>query len=252
MTAQVAIFVPCFVPLLNPQTPANIGRILDRLGISWQIPKNQTCCGQPSFNAGLEQQTAQAAARWIRLFADSEVVIAPSASCIGMVRQYENLRSLEPSLREAARALAKRSFEFSQYLVDQRGIVDVGAQFDGVLAYHDGCHALRHLKIWEQPRQLLSHVQGLTLRELEGSPECCGFGGTFSVKYPELSVDMADDKLARFAATAAQGLVSTEPSCLMHLEARARRQGLAFQAWHIADVLAEPVDTHRARAEVET
>ena len=247
MSPRVALFVPCFVSHANAQLVDNIVKIFQHLKIDCDIPQGQTCCGQPSFNAGLWQQTAQSAAHWIKLFAGSEAVVAPSASCIAMVRHYPKLRQLDPALRSEARRLAKRSFEFSQYLVDELGLTDIGARLQADVAIHDGCHALRQMQIQRQPRILLNNIKGLRLYELDGDPECCGFGGTFSIKYPELSVDMADSKLDKLAATGCDWLVSTEPSCLMHLDARARRTRRPLQPLHVADLLAMGLDADASR-----
>lgn len=248
MAPRVALFVPCFVARLNNQLSDNIGKIFDHLSVDWHIPQGQTCCGQPSFNAGLWEQTARAAEHWIRLFADSEAVVAPSGSCIAMVRHYPELRQLDPGLRKEARRLAKRSFEFSQFLVDELGLENLAAELNMHVAYHDGCHALRQMQIHDQPRILLNNIKGLHLHELDGDPECCGFGGTFSIKYPEISVDMADAKLAKVRATGCSTLVSTEPSCLMHLEARARRIRQDFVPLHVADLLALGLENAQQQA----
>jgi len=234
---RVALFVPCFVEHLAPSSLDNLTRLLDRLGIAYEIPAGQTCCGQPSFNAGFWDQAARCAEHLVRLFADAEAVVAPSASCVAMVRHYPDLRELDPALLGEAEALAGKTHELCAYLVDELGLLDVGARFDGPVAYHDACHALRQLQIRDQPRALLRRVTGLELRELEGPPQCCGFGGAFSVKYPELSADMADAKLAALAAAGTDTLVSTDLSCLLHLEGRARRRGLAFRGLHVVDVL---------------
>ncbi len=236
-----AIFVPCFVAAFRPTTGARLRRLLDRLGIAFDAPGDQTCCGQPSHNAGFTAEAAACAEKFIRAFQDAQQVVVPSASCAAMIRAYPRLPDLDPSLRSQAEALARRTHEISSYLVDVLGIDDVGARFDGAVALHDGCHGLRQLGVRDQPRRLLARVKGLELRELAGTPECCGFGGTFSVKYPEISADMADAKLARLAATGTDTLVSADLSCLLHLEGRARRQRLPFVGLHLLDVLVAEV-----------
>ena len=240
---RIALFIPCFVEAMAPATAANLRRLCDRLALDWYEPRNQTCCGQPSYNAGLWHETARCAAKFLRDFGDAELVVAPSASCVAMVRHFAGLPDLSSAQLATARALTLRCHEICSYLVDVLGVVDVGARFSGAVAYHDACHALRGLGIHDQPRALLRKVRGLELRELPGGPQCCGFGGTFSVKYPELSASMADAKLAALAATGTDTLVTTDVSCLMHLASRAERCGQPFQGRHVVDLLvagAEP------------
>ena len=234
---RIALFIPCFVEATAPVTAAALRRLCDRLALDWYQPRDQTCCGQPSYNAGLWSDAARCAAKFLRDFGDAEVVVAPSASCIAMVHHFATLPDLTSTELALAKALALRSHEICSYLVDVLGIVDVGARFDGAVAYHDACHALRGLGIHDQPRQLLRKVRGLELRELPGNPQCCGFGGTFSVKYPELSASLADAKLAALAATGTATLVTTDVSCLMHLAGRAARRGLPFEGRHVVDLL---------------
>lgn len=234
---SVAIFLPCFVTHFSAPTAARLVRLLTRIGVSCRIPSGQTCCGQPSYNAGLWDEAAAFAERFIDLFADAGQIVAPSASCVAMIHRYPQLPTLSPALRQRAKEVADRTFEVCTYLVDHMGVEDVGARFNGAIAYHDSCHALRELAIRDQPRLLLRRVQGLELLELPGEPQCCGFGGTFSIKYPELSASMADAKLDALERTGTSTLVSTDLSCLLHLEARARRRQRPFRGLHVIDVL---------------
>ena len=236
---RCALFIPCFIEALAPATAVNLRRLCDRLALDWYQPQDQTCCGQPSFNAGYWHEAARCAAKFVHDFADAEVVLAPTASCVAMVRQYGALTTLSSEQLAAAVAIGKRTHEICSYLVDVLKIVDVGACHPGAVAYHDACHARRGLGIHQQPRALLRQVRGLELRELPGDPQCCGFGGTFSVKYPELSASMADAKLAALAATGTATLVSTDLSCLLHLGGRAARRGLPFVGRHVVDLLVE-------------
>jgi len=244
-SGPIALFVPCFVEHLAPATLDNLRMLLARLGVEHVVPPGQTCCGQPSFNAGFFAEAASCAEHLVRLFEPYAAVVAPSASCVAMVRHYPALREIDPALMAATEALARRTFEICEYLVEQRGVTDVGASYHGAVAYHDACHALRQLDLRDQPRALLRQVDGLELRELPGPPQCCGFGGTFSVKYPELSADMADAKLSALAATGTHTLVSTDLSCLQHLEARARRRALPFEGLHVIDLLAAGAGSER-------
>ncbi|MBN2357861.1 MAG: (Fe-S)-binding protein [Deltaproteobacteria bacterium] len=235
---RIALFIPCFVEALAPATAGNLRRLCDRLALDWYQPREQTCCGQPSFNAGFWREAARCAAKFLTDFADADAVVAPSASCVAMVRRYVELAALSSEQRAAAIEIGRRTHEICSYLVDVLRIVDVGASYHGAVAYHDACHALRGLGIREQPRALLRHVRGLDLRELPGGPQCCGFGGTFSVKYPEISASMADARLAALEATGTATLVSTDLSCLQHLGGRAERRGQPFIGFHVVDLLA--------------
>jgi L-lactate dehydrogenase complex protein LldE len=239
---RVGVFIPCFVAQLRPATAERLLRLLARLGVDVALPASApACCGQPSYNAGLWSETACCAEKLIRAFDGLAHVVVPSASCAAMVQRYPEIPELDPALRVAAEAVAARTVEICRFVVDVLGVDDVGAARPGAVAYHDGCHALRELGLRDEPRLLLRRVRGLELRELPGEPVCCGFGGTFSVKYPELSVDMADRKLELLAACGTDTLVSADLSCLLHLEARARRRRQPFVGLHVLDVLVPEV-----------
>jgi L-lactate dehydrogenase complex protein LldE len=244
---RIHLFVPCFVDQLAPEVAWATVHVLERLGHQVVVPDAPVCCGQPAFNSGFPTEGRRVARAWVRAFAGAECVVAPSGSCVGQIRgHYAHLFEGSPEAADA-RALAERTHELSELLVDVLRVDDVGARFDGVVCYHDGCHGLRELGVRAQPRRLLARVRGLQLVELERTDLCCGFGGSFAVKLPELSVAMADAKLATveqaIAAGGARWLVSGETMCLTHLESRFRAASAlpgaaALRALHLAQVLA--------------
>ncbi len=209
-----------------------MAEVLERLGYRVDFPAGQTCCGQPAFNSGYPDEARGVARHFLNVFRDSEYVVVPSGSCTSMIaHHYEELFGEAP-------AIAPRVWEFSRFLTEVAGVDDVGARFDGVVTYHDSCHALRELHIKQGPRRLLAKVQGLTLREMEAAEECCGFGGTFSVKFPEVSGGMARTKIDSILKTEAGTVVSIDSSCLMQLQGAIDRAGLPIRTLHLAEVLA--------------
>jgi L-lactate dehydrogenase complex protein LldE len=213
-------------------------RILEHLGHGVIVPDGQTCCGQPTFNTGYWPETRHIARHFLQVFAGYDTIVAPSGGCVGMVAQnYPWLFEGQPEAA-LAREMAGRVHEFTSFLVDHLGVTDLGAKLEATVTLHDSCHALRELGIREQPRALLRAVEGLTLIEMPASDTCCGFGGAFSVKYPEISTAMADEKLANALSTEAQFITGVEASCLMHLQGRIDRQGYPIKTMHIAELLA--------------
>lgn len=241
----VQLFATCLVASFYPQTAEAILSILNRLGISVDSPKAQTCCGQPQFNAGLRADARRLAQHTIETFEKlpkmetSEVcVISPSGSCAHMIRRnYPELFADDPAWLARAQALAKRTYEFTEYLVDVLGVTDLGARWDGVLTYHPSCHLLRGLGIDRQPRALLSHVQGATIVELPEAEDCCGFGGIFSVTHPELSAEFLKRKIGNLEKSGASTLVVADTGCIMHIAGGLHRQGKPQRVVHIAEVL---------------
>ena len=229
---RIGLFIPCFVDALYPEVGIATVELLERLGHELDYPDEQTCCGQAHFNAGHRRQAAALAERFCRVFDNYDTVVCPSASCTAMVREhYEALIG--------DRAVCRRVFELCEFLTERLGVTDVGAQLAGRAALHVGCHGLRHLGIRPSAEQLLAGVEGLDVVSVESDEWCCGFGGTFSVKYPEVSAAMGRRKLAGVTAADVDYLVSTDSSCLMHLgglldRERRRRPRLL----HIAQVLA--------------
>ena len=242
---QVAIFVPCFVDQLYPRTALNMVKVLEKAGCEVHYNPAQTCCGQPAYNAGYLPESRDVASKFLADFAAPAAaapryVVSPSASCVGMVRNaYSQLFPAGTAAAPACQAVQARTYELSEFLVDVLGISAVpGAALPGRYTYHDSCSALRECHIREAPRRLLDAVAGLSRVEMAETSTCCGFGGTFAVKFEAISVAMAQQKVEHALATGADYLVSTDVSCLMHLEAYIRREKLAIKTMHLADVLA--------------
>lgn len=238
-TRSVSLFVQCLVDAMYPAVGISMLDIFDKLDIAVDCPTNQTCCGQPAFNSGYRQAARVAARRFIGIFENKEAIVCPSGSCVAMVRHhYPQLFAGEPDWRRRAEAVAAKTYELSQYLVDVLGIDDVGARYDGKLTFHDSCHALRTLGISEQPRRLIAGVADAELVEMSESQRCCGFGGFFAVKYPEISTAMAQDKVDRIIATGASAVVGVDISCLMNIQGLLSRQNAPVETLHIAELLA--------------
>lgn len=233
---QIGLFIPCLVDQYFPQAGLAVARILKRLGHSVEYPAEQTCCGQPAFNAGLRAEATALAKRFVRIFDRYDAVVAPSGSCVAMVRNfYPEL--LGEGQEQARVPLAARTFEFSEFLVDRLNIIDLGVTFNERVTYHDSCHLLRELRVREQPRRLLHAVKGLELVELNDGPACCGFGGVFSVKFPEVSTVMAEDKVAAIERTGARYVVAGDGGCLMHIGGMLTRRGSKVRPLHLAELL---------------
>ena len=236
---KVALFVPCFVNVFAPQVAACTRKILTGQGIQVDIPLDQTCCGQPAFNAGHWDEARPVAEHFLDVFSRHEWIVAPSGSCVTMVKHfYERLFPLEHPRHDDSKAIAARTFELCEFLVRRLHVEDLGATFEGRATYHDACHALRELDVKEEPRRLLRHVKGLELVEMEGCETCCGFGGTFSVKHEPVASSMGNEKLGDAVATGADCLVTTDASCLLHIEGMAKAQGRSIRCLHIAEILA--------------
>jgi L-lactate dehydrogenase complex protein LldE len=227
------------VDQLFPQAGLAMVDVLERLGYTVDFPAAQTCCGQPAFNSGYPAEARSVARHFLDVFESSEAIVVPSGSCTAMItHHFQELFREDPALLARVNALAGRVWEFSEFLTEVAGVEDVGARLEGVATFHDGCHALRELKIHAAPRRLLSHVQGLELREIDPAGECCGFGGTFSVKFANLSGSMARAKVDAIVRTGAGLVVSLDPSCLMQIQGALSRAGLKIRTLHLAEVLA--------------
>jgi len=239
MGNRVSLFVTCMVDQLFPKVGMAMADVLERLGYRVDFPEAQTCCGQPAFNSGYRHEAREVARHFLRTFEKSETVVVPSGSCTSMVtHHYADLFKKEPETLALVHAMEKKVHEFSTFLTEVAGVEDVGARMEEVVTFHDGCHALRELGIRNAPRRLLSHVRGLELREMQPAEECCGFGGTFSVKFSELSGAMARTKLEAIVGTGAKTVVSLDPSCLMQIQGVISRAGLNVRTMHLAEVLA--------------
>ncbi len=241
---RVALFITCLVDQFFPQVGECAVRVLRRLGVDVAFNPAQTCCGQPAFNTGYRNEARQVAARVLDLFDDADYVVAPSGSCSSMVRVfYPELFADDAARLRKAEELAGRFFEFSEFLVKVLGVEDVGAVFPHRVAYHDSCHLLRELHVEHEPRSLLRAVRNIELLEMQDYRLCCGFGGTFSVKFPEVSVPMGEDKVQAATRTGAEYLVANDAGCLMHLAGVIHREGLPLKTIHLAELLARQEQT---------
>ncbi|HVU27470.1 MAG TPA: (Fe-S)-binding protein [Verrucomicrobiae bacterium] len=236
---KISLFIPCFVDQFFPQTGMNIVKILERLGHVVDFPEAQTCCGQPTFNSGFWDEARAVAEKQIGVFKNSEVVVIASGSCGAMLKVFYPELFHGHALENEAKSLAVKTFEFSDFLVNQLGVRDVGATFPGRATFHDGCHGLRELNLKNPPRELLKNVRGLELVEMKEAETCCGFGGTFAVKFPMISTAMGEVKCASIAETDADFVISNDSSCLMQIRGLLDRQGKPVKTFHLADVLAQ-------------
>ena len=239
MGNRVSLFVTCIVDQLFPKVGIAMADVLERLGYQVEFPENQTCCGQPAFNSGYRAEARIVARHFLETFEGCERIVVPSGSCTSMVvHHFAELFGKEPETLARVHALEKRVWEFSSFLTEVAGVEDVGAYFPATVTFHDGCHALRELGIRSAPRRLLAHVRGLELREMLPAEECCGFGGTFAVKFAELSCAMAQTKIDAIQRTGAGTVVSLDPSCLMQIQGALSRAGSDIRTMHLAEVLA--------------
>ena len=213
-------------------------KVLEKAGVTVRYNTNQTCCGQPAFNAGFRDEAREVCAKFIKDFSGTDPVVTPSASCAGFVRNYYSTLFDNSSVHNEVKDLQKRVFEFSEFLVNVLGMEDLGATLRGKATYHDSCAGLRECRIKEEPRKLLSRVKGLELVEMKDVETCCGFGGSFAVKFESISIAMADQKVNNALETGADYIISTDLSCLMHLDGYIRNKGYKIRTMHIADVLA--------------
>lgn len=235
---NIQLFIPCFVDQLYPDTGFNMVKVLEKAGCTVSYNAGQTCCGQPAFNAGFWDEAKSVCTKFIKDFSGSDYIVAPSASCVGFVRNYYGKLFENSSLHHEVQDISKRVFEFSEFMLRVLKVEDVGATLNGKATYHDSCAGLRECKIKEEPRKLLSHVKGLTLTEMNDVETCCGFGGTFAVKFEAISMGMGEQKVENALATGADYLISTDISCLMHLQGYIKQKGYSLKTMHLADVLA--------------
>jgi len=236
---RVGLFVTCLVDLFRPVVGFAAAELLERAGCSVAVPQRQSCCGQPSYNSGAADATRKIARSVIETFEPFDYVVAPSGSCAAMIKvHYPRLMADQRHWHARATALADKTFELVSFLVDIRGMTDIDAGFDGHVTYHDSCSGLRELGIRKQPRDLLRKVEGLTFSELEGSDVCCGFGGTFCVKYGEISDKIVSKKTACIRQTGAGTLLAGDLGCLMNMAGKLKREGTPVAARHVAEVLA--------------
>ena len=239
---EVDLFVPCFVDQLYPQTAFNVIKILEKLGCKVHYNPNQTCCGQPAFNAGFWDDAKKVGEKFIKEFNNNRYIVIISSSCTGMVKNYYGDLFHNSSIHNQFNKIKTNTYEFAEFLVKVLKVTDLGAKFKGKITYHDACGALRECGIKDEPRALLNNVEGLELIELSKSDVCCGFGGTFAVKYEPISVGMAEQKVLDAVATGAEYLVSSDLSCLLHLEGYIKQNNIPLKIMHIADILVDNED----------
>jgi L-lactate dehydrogenase complex protein LldE len=237
---RVGLFVTCLVDLFRPTVGFAAVKLLEEAGCTVEVPRAQTCCGQPSYNSGDRADTKAIARQVIAAFDGVDYVVAPSGSCAGMIREhYPELFADEKEMAVAVQHLAKRTYELVSFLTDVMGVTNVAARYDGTVTYHDSCSGLRELGVKQQPRKLLSSVKGLRISELPGAEICCGFGGTFCIKYPAISDKMVTDKAADVAGTGADTLLAGDLGCLLNMAGKLTRRGETIRVRHVAEVLAD-------------
>lgn len=235
---KVQLFIPCFIDQLFPETAFNMVKVLEKACCDVAYNTNQTCCGQPAFNAGFVDEARTVATKFLKDFDTVDYIVAPSASCVGFVRNYYPKLFDNTSSHNTVKQLGKRVFEFTEFLTNVLKIDNYGASLNAKATYHDSCAALRECKIKDGPRKLLSRVKGLEIVEMHDNETCCGFGGTFSVKFESISIAMADQKVRNAMDTGAEYIISTDLSCLMQLDGYIKKNNFPIKTMHIADVLA--------------
>jgi L-lactate dehydrogenase complex protein LldE len=235
---NVQIFIPCFIDQLYPETAFNMVKVLRKAGCRVLYNSNQTCCGQPAFNAGFWEESKEVCSKFLKDFKHADYIVSPSASCVGFVRNYYGKLFNNSSVHNSVIRTGEKLYEFSEFMVKVLKVDNVGANLQGKATYHDSCAGLRECKIKEEPRKLLNNVKGLEIVEMDDVETCCGFGGSFAVKFEAISIAMADQKVTNALATGAKYLISTDHSCLMHLDGYIKNKGYNLQTLHIADVLA--------------
>jgi L-lactate dehydrogenase complex protein LldE len=234
----VDIFIPCFMDQIYPGTAMNMVKILEHIGCRVNYNVEQTCCGQPAFNAGYWGQCKEIGEKFIKEFPDDRYIVTPSASCAGMVKNYYSEMFHNSVLHNEYKMVKKNMYEFSDFLVNVLKITDLGAKLEGVATYHDSCAGLREYGIKREPRVLLEKVKGLELIEMQDVETCCGFGGMFASKFEAISVGMGEQKVENATATGAEYIISTDSSCLMHLDGYITKQNKKIKVMHLVDVLA--------------
>jgi L-lactate dehydrogenase complex protein LldE len=234
----VELFIPCFIDQLYPETAYNTVKVLEKAGCKVKYNSEQTCCGQPAFNAGFWDEAKAVGYKFLEDFSDNVVIVSPSASCTGMVKNYYNDLFTNTAVHNKCRSIQSHIIELSDFLVNVLNKDYFGAELEGKAVYHDSCAGLRECKIKAEPRALLEKVHGLELLEMPDSETCCGFGGTFAVKFEGISSAMAQQKVTNALAVGAEYIISTDTSCLMHLQAYIDKENLKIKTMHLADVLA--------------
>jgi L-lactate dehydrogenase complex protein LldE len=235
---NVQLFIPCFVDQLYPDTAFNMIKVLEKAGCTVSYNTSQTCCGQPAFNAGFWDEAKSVCSKFLKDFKGKDYIVSPSASCSGFVRNYYGKLFENSSLHHEVADVGNRLFEFSEFMIKVLKIDNVGAMLNGKATFHDSCAGLRECKIKAEPRKLLSNVKGLEITEMNDVETCCGFGGTFAVKFESISIGMGEQKVENAMATNADYIISTDLSCLMHIQGYINHKGYSIKTMHLADVLA--------------
>jgi L-lactate dehydrogenase complex protein LldE len=235
---EVQLFIPCFMDQLYPDTAFNVVKVLEKAGCTVRYNESQTCCGQPAYNAGFREESKSVCRKFLADFNGTDPIVTPSASCAGFIRNYYATLFEKTTEAAALADVTSRVFELTDFLVNKLGVTNLGARFEGTAAYHDSCAGLREYHLADEPRRLLREVEGLRLVEMADNTTCCGFGGTFAVKFEPISVAMGDQKSRNAAATGADCLISTDMSCLMHISGVMEHNNSKIRCLHIADVLA--------------
>ncbi|AHM65888.1 adenine phosphoribosyltransferase [Paenibacillus polymyxa SQR-21] len=238
---KVSLFITCLSDAIYPKVGEAMARLLARYGVELEFPKVQTCCGQPSYNSGYWDETRAAAKTILKAFNDSDFVVSPSGSCTYMIHHYPELFKDEPEWLESARRLEQKTYEFTQFMVQVLGVTDVGASFPHTVTYHPSCHGTRLLGVKEEPMKLLGSVKGLQLVPLPFAEDCCGFGGTFAVKMPDISGAMVTEKVDHIRETEAEVLVGLDMACLMNIAGNLRYRKEPVRVMHLAELLYEGV-----------
>jgi L-lactate dehydrogenase complex protein LldE len=235
---EIDLFIPCFIDQLFPETAWSVVKILEKAGMNIRYNPDQTCCGQPAYNSGDLKNTKKLARKFISDHPGDKPIVVPSASCAGFVRKhYVSLFKDEPDMQRKAQKISGNIYELTDFLVNKTGFTNFGAEFTHKVTYHDACSALREYGIKKEPRKLLAGVKGLELVEMEENETCCGFGGTFMVKFVPISTAMVEQKVLNAVNTGAEYIVSTEASCLINISSYIKRQKLSIKTIHIADIL---------------
>ncbi|MGG1396581.1 (Fe-S)-binding protein [Bacillus salipaludis] len=234
---KVTLFATCIVDMFQGNVGKATVELLERLGCEVEFPESQVCCGQPAYNSGYVKESKEAMKRMMETFSDAEYVVSPSGSCAFMFHEYPHVFADDPVWEQKAKELAAKTYELTQFIVEVLKIEDVGARFEGNVTYHTSCHMTRLLGVKEPPFILLRNVKGLQFTELPGKEQCCGFGGTFSVKMAQISEQMVDEKVRHVEETGAKYLVGADGACLMNIGGRMERLGKPVKVLHIAEIL---------------
>lgn len=235
---RVSVFITCLVDEFFPEVGESLVKVLRRLGVKVGFDSQQACCGQPAFNAGYRRYAFDLGQRWLKVFAEADYIVAPSGSCVSMVKHYyRELFKDDPGWARQARELGARVYELSDFLINVLGVEDVGASYHGRVTYHDACHSLRELRIAEEPRRLIRAVRGVTLVEMDNADQCCGFGGMFSVKLADVSGAMVQEKIEGIKRTGVDVVISSDSSCSMQIAGALGRQGSPIKTMHVAQLL---------------